>query len=431
MRRSHLGTWKGTARLACVACLAAGSPWEVSGDGVEVAWRTGAGRTSAIVERGRTGTEEGWYEARVAERAIGRGRVLLEAEGPGVVTAIDVPRRAGLVQVFVDGGRRAVLTMESDEGMGKGSRWSSPDGEWMRSRVPVTFSGSVRVVAEHETRGRVAYRSFEAGSRVKSATAAEVERLLNEREDFEGCEVVSFSGLLVPTRRESASIDLPGGPRRVREMTLVLPGDVGAEAVESIEVVVVCDGLETIRVPAWVLFDEAREGPDGVVLSCRWAFGYGAGCQVGLVNGGGRAVGARLEVVVEACEWRDGEPVLYGVSGAYSFEGTGAFREVARVEGRGLLVGAWAGHVAGWRGAHVEVDGGRVRMRALPVSGWGRSGPLRSVGMSQPFERGVSLRVFDGEGESAGGRFAVVFYGEWGAGSGGGITSRSGGIRRD
>lgn len=391
---------------------------------------------------------EGWFELRVVERAVGRGRVLLETEGPGVVTAIEAPRRAGLVQVFVDGGSRAVLTFEADEARWQGSAWASVDEERLLLTAPIPFAESVRVVAEHETWSRVAYRDYGRGGRVRSTTKAEIERLVSTRAEVGEGEMRSFAGMLVPSRHESALLDLPDGSHRVREMSLALPSGVDAEVLESIEVVVVCDGVETIRVPAAVLMESAREDAEGLVLSCRRAFAYGAGCQVGLVNTGRRAIEGRLEVMVEASEWSDDAPMLYGVCGAFARKGTGEFREVLRVEGPGMLLGAWAGDVEGWRGAHVEIDGGRAFCRAIPVSGWGRLGNVKAGGAGrraapphqcegQPFTLEASLRVHDGEAVGTGGRFAAVFYAPWGARmemegvEESGVTSRSADTRRD
>lgn len=298
----------------------------------------------------------GWYANRDYNQFLReetrdgrREYVLLDARGPGAVVrfwaTIADYRGKGTLRIYLDDDPEPVLAGEIVSILSGPvlagyplsaavSEKAEPHYRGYNLYFPVAYAGACKITYESEAIGQgeilyynIGYRTYEAGTRVWSFRASDLQRYANRirstAEELSGGEPELPSGSR--TKRVEPVILKPGeetaltlqGPAAVRKLAVRIEADDFEQALRSTVLRISFDGRETVWVPAGDFFGtgyrlspyrtrytEVR--PDSSLV-CYWVMPFRDACRISLVNEGDAEVRVRmLEAAGSRRKWTNG-----------------------------------------------------------------------------------------------------------------------------
>jgi hypothetical protein len=265
--------------------------------------------------------------------------VMMEHEGPGVITKIWTPyfyygfndMVGPSIRIYLDGGEAPVI----DEPLiplvlGKGSVTTAPFAAATARAgnlyLPIPFAKRCKVTMTRKPFYNIInYRAYSAGTRVETfkpgdlqATAAELEqaaaKLYAAKEPETGKPLVDSFRLAAG---ESKRIELPQGPAAVAWLRIkAVPAAAGDTShLRSTVLSMRCGDDETIWAPLGDFFSCAdsihpyhtwqRSVAEDGTLTCRWPMPYPDKAQLAFTNFGKQPVSIKLALGVDAWQWDD------------------------------------------------------------------------------------------------------------------------------
>ena len=280
------------------------------------------------------------------ERQGGRKEwVIMEHDGPGCLTRFWTPyfyyslenHRGPNVRIYLDGAREPVLCENFIELLTGGDYAEAPSREndlcvprpFARYTaragdlyLPIPFAKGCRVTLDKKPFYNVVnYRAYPAGTPVVSFTRQALDAAqplikatgaaLEAAAEYDGGTVLTLERAVAPGGRET--LRLPDGSHAVRHLELRIGPDANPGRLRSTVLRMLCDGEETVWVPAGDFFCsgnavnpfhtwERSVSADGV-MACRWVMPYGDNAEITLENLGVGPVDAVLRVRVAEEPW--------------------------------------------------------------------------------------------------------------------------------
>jgi hypothetical protein len=260
--------------------------------------------------------------------------VIMEHKGPGCITRMWTPffyydfnnRTGPNVHVYLDGADTPVL----DESLiklvlGEGSfrpPLAAPTARAGDSYVPIPFAKSCKItMAERSFYYSINYRAYPEGTKVETftraglaAATADLERTgraLTAQPDASKGTIKKAATLKPGGKME---VQLPAGPKALRQFTVRLPGAVNNPAsLRSTVLAMTSDGEETVWCPLGDFFCSADTlhpiqtwqrtvMADGTMV-CRWVMPYRSAARMRVLNLGTKAVELELRAEVSQWDW--------------------------------------------------------------------------------------------------------------------------------
>lgn len=277
------------------------------------------------------------------EEVAGRREcVLADVEGPGAIVRFwsGGQQPKGALRFYLDGAASPVIEAPMQELMSGKLFVPTPlailnAGNALNLYLPVPYAKRCKITYDEGQPGKpnapppgrwynIEYRTYPAGTSVKSFTMADLEAAKPSVERV--CETLRQPPVPVDGKAGSldqtiepgkeASVELPSGPAAVRFIEGMLIGvapDQVEQALRSIVLRATFDGEETIWCPLGDFFGSgtglnalsswhrsvAKEG----TMSCRWVMPYEKSGRLSLLNLGKQKVGVKLNGIVGPWKW--------------------------------------------------------------------------------------------------------------------------------
>jgi hypothetical protein len=258
----------------------------------------------------------GNYQAIEGDRAV-----LLEADGPGVISRIWSANPAGNLRVFVDGAETPVIDADMGELLRGQTHGLPPELAFVGARghnlyLPIAYQSHVKVTID-ATQDRlyyhVTYRTYEPGTSVEPFSEEALDRALAITPvPVAPCTPEPMlREATLDTSGEGGTLELtaPSGGGLIRELTIDARG-LDDATLRGTELTIDFDGEQTVRVPLGdfygggpgrVAFDSRTVAVtrDGQLIS-RWPMPFLSTARVGLRAASGAGVSLPITVAVEA-----------------------------------------------------------------------------------------------------------------------------------
>nr|MDP0503134.1 DUF2961 domain-containing protein [Verrucomicrobiota bacterium JB025] len=272
---------------------------------------------------------------RIEEKDGRKEWVLMDHQAPGAIVRTWMPWRWPnksetdiTMRIYLDGSDEPALEGNMLEMFGGNGLVPFPLAHpSLRSAVsffPIPYAKSCKVTTDkHPFYFIFNFREYEEGTPIKTFTMADFEAakgltkrtgeaLLNPAATGAG-NPLGFSTTLAA--REEKSIDLPAGTAAVRELTVKLGSYENEDVTRKVVLKMEFDGKQTVWCPVGEFFGSGiglnpvqgwyRTVAEDGTMSSRWVMPYQKGGRVTLLNLGGDAVDAKLEVKTGAWTWDD------------------------------------------------------------------------------------------------------------------------------
>jgi hypothetical protein len=264
--------------------------------------------------------------------------VLMEHEGPGVITRIWAPfffydfnnRTGSDIRIYIDGNPKPVIAENFINLVtGKGSVKTAPFAQYTvragNLYLPIPFEKSCKIVQVGKPFFYIInYRAYEEGTEVESFRPEMLEehaqlvekaatQLMNP-ENFSSGEPMALDKTI--PAGEAETIELPNGPAAVRHLEFKLASDNLPNALRSTVLEMTCDGEQTIWCPIGDFFSnvnsldpphkmwERETLADGTMI-CRWIMPYRKSAEIKIRNLAKIPVAVACRVVTSDWTWTD------------------------------------------------------------------------------------------------------------------------------
>ncbi len=264
--------------------------------------------------------------------------IMMETDGPGAIVRFWSANPTGTVRFYIDGAAEPALTVPLADLLGGKWKVGAPLSETVAKGwnlyYPIPYAKSMRVTQEgkrikdgdkeynecYRTYYQINYRTYPAGTKLESFTAAGFDRAKGDLDRVQGLLSApdAEAGEKGPMTRasvslkagESKTIDLPAGPGAVRTLSMEVMGGGGpegrAQALRSLVLSMEFDGNKTVWCPVGDFFcsgvghNEYKSWHTSVTSSnemqSRWVMPYKSGAKVTLINTGKTSCTANVQV---------------------------------------------------------------------------------------------------------------------------------------
>ncbi|MCC6144437.1 MAG: DUF2961 domain-containing protein, partial [Candidatus Hydrogenedentes bacterium] len=261
--------------------------------------------------------------------------VLMEAEGPGAIVRFwsANPVDAGNVRIYIDGDENPVLDVPLTVWLG-GEHPAAPkpiagmlSAGW-NNYLPIPYAKSVKVVTTAwDFYYQINYRTYAAGTKVKSFTPAQADHLRKDIEAVAQALATPESAVDMPDKRDGvgkvfdlaagAAETLPAGdgPGAVRAFRAKVTADDLPAALRGIWLEMSFDGVAAVATPLGDFFGTAPGAnvyhalPCGVeedgTLYSHWVMPYREGMELRLTNHSANPATVDLYLAIEPRKWTD------------------------------------------------------------------------------------------------------------------------------
>jgi hypothetical protein len=369
-------------------------------------------RQFSSYDRGTVAPDQpGWFAnddhtkyLRTEETEGRKEQVMMDADGPGCIVRFwltTIQNKRGTLRIYLDGQATPALTfpaydlLAGDLKLGEPLLLAHPgyspaDNGGNTLRLPIPYAKHCKVTWEEAGQGPRYYQidalTFAPGTEVKTFTRemleaergriAETGKALMSPRAAESGPPLALDRMLEAGK--SAMLELPAGPRAVRQVELKVSGGDPAQMERTLRSTIVqmrCDGEDTVWCPVSDFFgsgvgvNELHNWyrtvlPDGT-MSCRWVMPYEKAAQIALVNVGDGPVKVALRVNTAPWKWDERSMHFHSVWHDETGLATPPYRDwnYVKIAGRGIYIGdtlSLFNPVATWYGEgdeKISVDG--------------------------------------------------------------------------
>ena len=264
--------------------------------------------------------------------------VMMDADGPGAIVRFWLTAagsKNGTMRIYLDGDTNPAITfsefnlLQGDLKIGSPLAQSHPGHRGNNLYLPIPYSKHCKVTWEEKSEKgaryyQINYRTYTAGTDVKSFTLAQVEAsksLIDQVNQSLSAPFPPAEGKAATLKQDlnpgaEASLDLPTGSNAVRSLELNLNTDDTESADRTLRGLILqlsFDGETTAWCPATDFFGTAvginevsnwyRSVSKDGTMKCRWVMPYEKSAKITLLNASSRPVKASLHATTAPWKW--------------------------------------------------------------------------------------------------------------------------------